>query len=98
MGVTNTRHGVTSREVLFATGNGQIHAVTRALLDARRPHKPASGLTAEEKEEMLIPYHPFLDENAKEIITYDLEVCFFVRLALVAALLLTCYSLVFVCL
>ncbi len=74
MGVTQTKHGITTREVLVSTLN-QIHAIPRRLLDARRPMKTASAMTADEREELLIPYAPMLDENVKEVITHRLEVC-----------------------
>lgn len=74
IGVTDTRSGITTREVLFATANGQLHAVSRMLLDARRPHKLGSAMTTEEREEMLVPYQPTIDVHPKEVLSYTLDV------------------------
>jgi hypothetical protein len=74
LGVTTTLASVTTREVLLLTTSNQIHAISRRLLDPRRPMKAASAMSAEEKEEELIPYQPVLELNPKETITYGLNV------------------------
>ncbi|KAI9314818.1 hypothetical protein BX666DRAFT_1861888 [Dichotomocladium elegans] len=70
MGVTTTRSGVSTREILFGLGTHQIFGVNKGFFDPRRPmEKP----TKEEQEEGLIPYAPIPDER-KMFLTYDLEV------------------------
>lgn len=57
----------------------RILAYPKRYLDPRRPMKAPSALTAEEKEELLVPYQPVLEENPKEVVTYDLPVRYFNR-------------------
>lgn len=57
MGTTTTRNGITTKEVLMHLANGQLVAVSKRILDPRRPTK---ALTSEDKEEMLIPYDPII--------------------------------------
>lgn len=58
IGVTNTKNGISSKNILLATGaGGQVVRVDRRLLDPRRP----SGEPKEsEKKEGLMKYSPFL--------------------------------------
>ena len=51
--------------------NHQLYGVNKRLLDPRRPVGPP---TADDKEEMLIPYRPVLDFNPKESASYTLEI------------------------
>jgi hypothetical protein len=80
MSVTNTGQGVTTREVLLGYVHGQIQAVSKRLLDPRRPYKTASAMSAEEKEELLVPYSAVLEENPKEVITHELQVQVYFRI------------------
>ncbi|KAI8064566.1 hypothetical protein BC940DRAFT_305397 [Gongronella butleri] len=70
MGISRTRNGVTTKDILFATKANQIVAVNKRYLDPRRPEgKP----TPEDQEEGLFPYAP-IPEERKMILTYNLEV------------------------
>lgn len=70
LGVTATQSGITTREVLVSTTNGGIQSISKKLLDPRRPYKAAGAMTADEKEEMLIPYAPMLEENPRETVSH----------------------------
>ena len=62
IGVTQTKAGITTREILFGLSSGQLYGINKRLLDPRRPTgKP----TSDDKEEGLIPYTPSLDFNPK---------------------------------
>ncbi len=52
-------------------GQNQVTTIPRRLLDPRRPvGKPTSG----DKEEMLIPYDPFLPPEQKRVISHTYQV------------------------
>ncbi|ORZ03581.1 hypothetical protein BCR43DRAFT_483607 [Syncephalastrum racemosum] len=69
MGVTTTRNGVSTKEILFALRH-QIMGVNKRLLDPRRPiDKPSK----EDQEEGLIPYGP-IPEERQMFLSYHLEV------------------------
>lgn len=59
---------------VVALDSQKIQSVSRKLLDTRRPLKLANALTNEEKEEMLIPYAPFIGEDDKQVISHNIEV------------------------
>ncbi|KAI9029669.1 hypothetical protein CLU79DRAFT_735346 [Phycomyces nitens] len=70
MGVTNTRIGVSTREIIFALGSDQILGVTKRLLDTRRPmDKPSK----DDIEEGLMPYGPIPDER-RAFLSYTEEI------------------------
>ncbi|CAG8580961.1 4772_t:CDS:10 [Paraglomus occultum] len=71
IGVTTTKNGITTREFLFATKTDQVYGIAKRVLDARRPTRT---LTAEDKEEMLIPYDPAIPDNRKSMLSYYLTV------------------------
>ncbi|KAJ3107135.1 hypothetical protein HDU97_004828 [Phlyctochytrium planicorne] len=68
---TDTKAGITSRELIVGLANNQVYGVSKRLLDSRRP---MGAPTADDREEMLVPYRPILDYNPKEVISYHLEV------------------------
>ena len=70
LGVTKTVSGITSREILVGIDGGRLYGLNKRLLDPRRP---IGSLSAEDKEEALIIYHPSLGLNAKEIASYSLS-------------------------
>ncbi|ORZ15782.1 hypothetical protein BCR42DRAFT_42767 [Absidia repens] len=70
MGVTTTRNGVSTRDILFALPSHQILTVNKRLLDPRRP---TNAPTKEDQEEQLLPYAP-IPEERKMFLTYNLEV------------------------
>jgi len=59
MGVTQTAKGITPRHLLLALSSGQLLALDKRLIDARRPKGPP---TAADKEEGLMQYHPALGQ------------------------------------
>ncbi|KAG9296619.1 hypothetical protein G9A89_002890 [Geosiphon pyriformis] len=71
LGVTTTKHGVATREFLFALKTDQVFGLSKRFLDPRRP---TAALTADDKEEMLIPYEPVLPDNKKFILSYNLTI------------------------
>ncbi|KAL1919740.1 uncharacterized protein VTP21DRAFT_1671 [Calcarisporiella thermophila] len=71
VGVTTTRNGITTREVLFGMTNNQIMGVSKRILDPRRPTRAP---TKEEKEEMLLPYQPMIPDERRQILSYYLPV------------------------
>ncbi|CAO3582557.1 unnamed protein product [Absidia cylindrospora] len=70
MGVTTTRNGVSTRDIIFALPSHQILTVNKRLLDPRRP---TSAPTKDDQEEQLLPYAP-IPEERKMFLTYNLEV------------------------
>ncbi|KAL7554367.1 hypothetical protein ACHAWF_017814 [Thalassiosira exigua] len=57
VGVTTTRAGISPKQFLFATGNGQVVSIDRRMLDPRRP---SGELRESEKMEGLMRYAPLL--------------------------------------
>lgn len=56
---------------LVGTSTNQIVRVNKRILDPRRPKH---ALSADDKEEMLIPYSSALPEDKKAVLTYYLQV------------------------
>jgi ER membrane protein complex subunit 1 len=71
IGVTTTHAGITSREILVSFEHGMLQGLSRKFLDPRRP---VGGLTAEEKEEGLVPYFPAMPTHGPLVVTYFLQV------------------------
>ncbi|KAI8987892.1 hypothetical protein BDF20DRAFT_904770 [Mycotypha africana] len=70
MGITTTRNGISTKEILFGLPSHQIMGVNKRFLDPRRPRdKP----TKEEQEEFLFPYAP-IPEDRRLFLTYNLDV------------------------
>lgn len=70
MGLTTTRNGISTKDILFGLPTHQIMGVNKRLFDPRRPRdKP----TKEEQEEQLYPYGPIPDEK-RFFLTYNLDV------------------------
>ncbi|KAI7900808.1 uncharacterized protein BX663DRAFT_562854 [Cokeromyces recurvatus] len=70
MGVTTTRNGISTKNILFGLLSHQIMAVNKRLFDPRRPtEKP----TKEDQEEQLFPYGPIPDDK-RLFLTYGLDV------------------------
>ncbi|KAF8325526.1 hypothetical protein F5887DRAFT_1065329 [Amanita rubescens] len=59
---TSTKFGITSKDIIVATDDHKIHAISRRLLDPRRPKRKP---TSEEQEEMLIQYDPVIPDEPK---------------------------------
>ncbi|KAL7421303.1 hypothetical protein Q5752_004188 [Cryptotrichosporon argae] len=67
LGFTTSKFGVTAKEVVYVNSRGQLASIPRRLLDPRRPTgKPTSA----DKEEMLIPYDPFIQPDPKRVVTH----------------------------
>jgi hypothetical protein len=56
LGVTSTRAGISSKQNLFATSNGQVISLNKRMLDPRRPH----GELKESEKNGLVKYEPIL--------------------------------------
>ncbi|KAH8925822.1 DUF1620-domain-containing protein [Atractiella rhizophila] len=66
LGITSTRMGITTKNLLVATENGQIYNIPRKFLDPRRPvGKPSK----DDQEEMLIPYDPVIPPEPRWIVS-----------------------------
>ena len=53
-----------------ATNDDKIHAISRRLLDPRRPKRKP---TSEEQEEMLFEYDPVIPNDPKQVISHKYE-------------------------
>ncbi|PIC49688.1 hypothetical protein B9Z55_008215 [Caenorhabditis nigoni] len=67
MSVSETEQGLTTRSILLAHPSGNIHEVSRRLLDANRPME----LTQAMREEMMIGYMPEIAVATEEMINYN---------------------------
>lgn len=70
MGVTETRNGISTKDILFGLPSHQIMSVNKRLFDPRRPRDKPSK---EDQEEMLFPYGPIPDDK-RLFLTYGLDV------------------------
>ncbi|KAI8980962.1 hypothetical protein BDB01DRAFT_175618 [Pilobolus umbonatus] len=70
MGVTSTRNGISTKDVLFGLPTHQIMGISKRLLDPRRPRDTPSK---DDKEELLYPYGPIPDDRRFSL-TYNLDV------------------------
>ncbi|KAG0344752.1 hypothetical protein BG004_004193 [Podila humilis] len=70
IGVTSTKAGISSKDILFGLSRQSVMAVNKRFLDPRRP---MGAPTAAEKEEMLIPYTAISDDP-RQFLSYHLEV------------------------
>jgi len=73
MSVTQTRQGITTRELLCTlTSSNAIIGISRTILDARRP--VGRDPSAAEQEEGLFRYQPYIEFDPKIILTHNREV------------------------
>lgn len=75
LAISHTKLGITLRDILMYTEAGQIIAVPKPMLDARRPHlepgqKPSQAMI----EEGLIPYDSVLAPNARSVISHSRQI------------------------
>ncbi|KAI9478581.1 MAG: hypothetical protein EXX96DRAFT_571423 [Benjaminiella poitrasii] len=91
MGVTATRNGISTKNVLFGLPTHQMMAVNKRLFDPRRrlTEKPSK----EDQEEQLFPYGPIPDDK-RLFLTYSLDVAR-IRTIITSPSLLESTSLVF---
>ncbi|VDK17719.1 unnamed protein product [Anisakis simplex] len=67
LGVTETEQGLSTRSLLIAMPFGGIYAISKRIVDARRPLE----MTPELAEEMLIPYRPELPIASEDFVNYN---------------------------
>lgn len=73
MAVTETRQGITTRQLLCTIGaNNAIIGIPRTILDPRRP--VGRDPTAAEMEEGLFRYQPYIEFDPKLVLTHKREV------------------------
>eukprot|EP00808_Paulinella_micropora_P010476 g38498.t1 len=68
LGATDSKHGVTDREILVGLADGQVAALNHRLLDARRPVEEPNEL---HQAEGLIPYETDIYVDDKKVISYN---------------------------
>ena len=69
LGVTTTREGISSKQILMASGEGgQLVSIDRRMLDPRRP---TGQIKESEKKEGLHQYHPLIPVSALRIPSYS---------------------------
>ncbi|TPX43611.1 hypothetical protein SeMB42_g03923 [Synchytrium endobioticum] len=71
MGVTKTRAGISTREIIIGTLSNQVYALNKQILDPRRPVTPP---TADDKEEGLLQYAGYINQNPREVVSYHREI------------------------
>ena len=68
LAVTQSVHGITTRNILVSLANDRVLSLDRKFLDPRRPlGKP----TPDDMEEMLVPYSPFMPIVPTAILSYN---------------------------
>lgn len=72
MTATTSKQGITSRDIIVALHSSGITTISRRLLDPRRP--TAEKLSADDKEEMLIPYDSIIPNDPKTILSHTNDV------------------------
>ena len=69
MKVTQTRYGVTLRNVLMALGSDQVYSLDKRFADPRAPVN--TQLTMEDREEGVIPYQAVIPVPPNRLLTYN---------------------------
>ncbi|KAF6258674.1 hypothetical protein COO60DRAFT_1517822 [Scenedesmus sp. NREL 46B-D3] len=70
--VSQTKQGITTKQLLVNTMSDQVYALDKRYLDPRRPLR--AKVTPEEAEERLLPYHELVVFNALQYPTQDKQV------------------------
>ncbi|KAF7317656.1 hypothetical protein MKEN_00853200 [Mycena kentingensis (nom. inval.)] len=70
---TNTKFGITTKDIILATQNHKIQQISRRLLNPRRP-KDRKPTAEEQQEEQLVPYDLLLADDPKRTISHAYEV------------------------
>ena len=69
LGVTTTKEGISSKQILMASGEGgQLVSIDRRMLDPRRP---TGQIKDSEKKEGLHQYHPLIPVSSLRIPSYS---------------------------
>ncbi|KAJ1959255.1 hypothetical protein IWQ62_004686, partial [Dispira parvispora] len=71
LGVTTTRNGVATRELVMSFASGRIITLPRSLVDPRRPQSDPND---EEKQEGLARYEPLLPNNPRWTLSYHHQI------------------------
>ncbi|KAI8843619.1 hypothetical protein BC829DRAFT_492004 [Chytridium lagenaria] len=71
VGFTDTKAGITTKELLLGLETNQLYGINKRFLDVRRP---VGSLTADDREETLVAYRPVLDYNPRDVVSYNLDV------------------------
>ncbi|KAI8925438.1 hypothetical protein BC831DRAFT_401158 [Entophlyctis helioformis] len=71
MGVTRTKAGITTREVLLGLDTGMLYGLSKRFLDPRRS---TGKMSAEDKEAGMYPYVPSLGFATKEVASHTRSV------------------------
>lgn len=81
---TDSKFGITTKDLVLVDSNGRVASLPRRLLDPRRPlGKP----TKADQEEMLYPYDPLLPLSPRQVISHHYDVAGVRHLASSASLL-----------
>ncbi|KAA1466837.1 DUF1620-domain-containing protein [Dentipellis sp. KUC8613] len=91
MAVTQTKFGVSVKDIIVANELGQIQSFSRRMLDPRRPLRK---VTAEEQEEMLVQYDPIIPDDPRRVLSHRYKVAN-IRHILTSPALLESTSLIF---
>ncbi|KAL3914175.1 MAG: hypothetical protein SGILL_006204 [Bacillariaceae sp.] len=68
LGVTSTRQGISSQNILMASSDGGLDSFHKKLFETRRP---VGEVKPDEKKEGLIPYHELIPESPILSLTYN---------------------------
>ncbi|KAK2462583.1 hypothetical protein APHAL10511_005401 [Amanita phalloides] len=68
MRTTETRYGMTSKEVVVATDDGKVRVLSRRELDPRRPKRKPTA--EEEQDEMLVEYDPVVGSDPRRVVSH----------------------------
>ncbi|KAL3904098.1 MAG: hypothetical protein SGILL_010198 [Bacillariaceae sp.] len=78
LGVTSTRQGISSQNILMASADGALDSFHKKMFETRRP---VGEVKPDEKKEGLIPYRELIPESPLLSLTYNQTVEPFTRLA-----------------
>jgi len=91
MSMSSTKYGISCKDLIVATPQGQLQSFPRRLLDPRRhQNKPSAA----DGEEQLIPYEPVIPDDHRRVLSRDFGVVG-VRHVITSPSLLESTSLVF---
>ncbi|KAH8102954.1 hypothetical protein BXZ70DRAFT_889895 [Cristinia sonorae] len=71
MATTSTKYGISVKDILVATDNGQIVSIPRRFIDPRRPKRK---VTAEEQEEWLMTYDSLLPDDPRRALSHKYQI------------------------
>ncbi|KAF8316331.1 DUF1620-domain-containing protein [Clavulina sp. PMI_390] len=71
LGMTSTKYGISTKEIIVSTTKGQIHTIPRQMLDPRRHQEKPS---AADGEEWLIAYDAVIGDDPRRVISRKFDV------------------------